>query len=184
MKCLVIRGPSIDSILTTQLQKEQEVHRAGLLKQLAAMKFLLQQGLAMSGHHELAGNLYQLLCTWFDDSDVIQVWLKQGRFLSHDHVNKMITLMGLKVLHTVFVSRARSCAPAWSTIIGDEATNVSCAKQMNISIQYVDEGYEIHEDSSGLFQLSSTDAASIAFAIKDLLIHCSLPIVPLSRPSL
>ena len=175
MKCLAIRGPSIDSILTTQLQKEQEVHRAGLLKQLAAMKFLLRQGLALRGHREVDGNLYQLLHTWSDDSDVIWVWLKQGRFLSHDHVNEMITLMSLEVLRTV-VSRARSCTPAWFAIIGDEATDVSCAEQLNISIRYVDEEYEIHEGSIGLFQLSSTDAASIAFIIKDILIRCSLPL--------
>ena len=82
--------------------------------------------------------------------------------------------MGLEVLRTV-VSCARSCTPAWFAVIG-EATDVSCAERLNISIRYVDEEYEIHEDSIGLFQLSSTDAASIASAVKDILICCSLPL--------
>ena len=87
----------------------------------------------------------------------------------------MITLMGLEVLRTL-VSCARSCTPAWFAIIGDEATDVSCAEQLKISIRYVDVEHEIHEDSIVLFQLSSTDAASIAFAIKDILIRCSFPL--------
>ena len=71
MKCSAIRGPSIESIMATQLQKQQEVNRAGLLKQLAAMKFLLRQGLELRGHRDVEGNLYQLLRIWSDDMHVM-----------------------------------------------------------------------------------------------------------------
>ena len=112
MKCSAIRGPSIESILAAQLQKQQEVNRVELLKQLAAMKFLLWQSLALRGHHHVEGNLYQLLRTWSDDSDVIWSWLKQNTFLSHDHVNEMIMLMGHYVLRTI-IFHVRSCTPAF-----------------------------------------------------------------------
>ena len=114
------------------------------------MRFLLRQGLALRGHHDVDGNLYQLLRAWSADSDVVKAWLRQGRFLSHDRVNELITLMGHRVLRTV-LARVRSSTPSWFALIADEATDVSCAEQLNISIRYVDREYEIHEDSIGLF---------------------------------
>ena len=41
MKCFAVCGPSIDSTLTTQLQKKQDVLHAGLLKQLASHEVCL-----------------------------------------------------------------------------------------------------------------------------------------------
>ncbi len=95
--------------------------------------------------------------------------------MSHDHVNELITLMGHDVLRKV-LARVKSVNPAWFAIIADEATDVACAEQLNLSIRYVDEQYEVHEGSIGLFQLSATDAASIASAIKDMLIRTCLPL--------
>ena len=175
MKCSAIAMPSIQTMMSTQLAKQQHLHRAGLLKQLSAMRFLLRQGLALRGHHHTDGNLYQLLCAWASDCDIVKDWVKQGRFMSHDHVNELIKLMGHAVLRKV-LARIQSNDPAWFSIIADEATDVSCAEQLNISIRYVDDQYIIHEDSIGLFQLSSTDAATITHAIKDILVRTSLPL--------
>ena len=81
-------GPSIQSRLSSQ-----QLCCEGLQKQLLAMKILMRQGLAMRGHHDTDGNLYQLLCTWATDNEVIATWLKQGRLMLHDHVNELISLM-------------------------------------------------------------------------------------------
>lgn len=36
--------------------------------------------------------------------------------------------------------------PEWYAIIADEATNVACREQFNVSIRYVDSHYVVHED--------------------------------------
>ncbi|XP_035690920.1 zinc finger MYM-type protein 1-like [Branchiostoma floridae] len=157
------------------MAETQRLHRDGLLKQLSALKFLLRQGLAIRGHHDKDGNLYHLLQTWADDSEVVRSWLHQGRFMSHDHINELINLMGNDVLRSV-LARIKGSNPAYFAIIADEATDVSCNEQLNISVRYVDHDYEVHEDSLGLYKLSSTDAATITAAIKDTLLRTGLPL--------
>ncbi|CAH1254781.1 ZMYM1 [Branchiostoma lanceolatum] len=66
--------------------------------------------------------------------------------------------------------------PAWFALIADEATDVACNEQLNISVRYVDYDYNVHEDSLGLYRLTSTDAATITAAIKDTLLRTGLPL--------
>ena len=98
MKCSAVSRPSIQSNMDTQLQKNQRLRRSGLVKQIKAIRFLTRQGLALRGHLDKDGNLYQLPRAWADDDSVVKAWLRAGRFLSHDHVNEVITLMGHDVL--------------------------------------------------------------------------------------
>lgn len=49
----------------------------------------------------------------------------------HDHINKLIKLIGHAVLRKV-LARIQSNNPAWFSIIADEATDVTCAEQLNI----------------------------------------------------
>ena len=94
--------------------------------------------------------------------------------MSLDHVNELITPMGHDVLRKK-LARVRSGEPAKYALIADEATVVTYAEQLNVSVQYVDEDYEIYEDSLGLCRLPSSDAATIASVIKDVL-RKSLPL--------
>ena len=64
----------------------------------------------------------------------------------------------------------------WYSIIADEATDVCHHEQMSLSIRWVDQDYNIHEDTLGLIQLPNTKAVTIFSSIKDVLIRCSLPI--------
>ena len=48
---------------------------------------------------------------------------------------------------------------------------------MSLAIRWIDEGFSIHEDVIGLYQLPDTKAATIFSVIKDILIRCALPIV-------
>ena len=175
MKCSAVSRPSIQSNMNTQLQKDQRLRRSGLVKQIKAIRFLTRQGLALRGHHDKDGNLYQLLRAWADDDSVVMAWLRAGRFLSHDHVNEVITLMGHDVLRKI-IARVQHGDPAWYALIADEATDVTYAEQLNISVRYVDKDFVIHEDSLGLCRLPSTDAATISSVIKDVLLRTSLPL--------
>ena len=46
----------------------------------------------------------------------------------------------------------------------------------NISIRYVDNDYNVHEDRIGLFVLPNTGAETITSVVKDILLRCTLPI--------
>ena len=58
----------------------------------------------------------------------------------------------------------------------DEVSDIASREQLNISIRWVNESYEISEDPVGLFCPTNTTADAICDAIKDILICCSLPL--------
>ena len=177
MKWELIFRPTIMQQLSVESIKVQTQRRMGLLKQLGAMKFLLRQGLSLRGHTEHEGNLPQLLSTWREvtDSAHLKHWIEMGRYMSHDIINELITIMGNTVLREI-LSNIRCHAPGWYSIIGDEATDIKCSEQLNISIRYVDDDYTINKDSIGMFALPDTYAETISSVIRDILLRCSLPI--------
>jgi len=66
--------------LNLQTQKVQASRRNALLKQLDAVKFLLRQGLPFRGHHDLEGNLRQLLVMLSRDDGDIKSWIKENKY--------------------------------------------------------------------------------------------------------
>ena len=169
---------SVGALLSTQLENQQKHHRVMLMKLLGALKYLTRQGLPLRGHHEdndtLDGNLYQLLLFQSEDCLGMESWVHQREYISPEITNELIVMMGQFVLRSL-LSDIRTAL--WFSILADEATDISHHEQMSLSIRWVDEGYTIHEDVLGLFQLPDTRAASIFSAIKDILIRCTLPIV-------
>ena len=95
--------------------------------------------------------------------------------MSHDIVTEQITLMGNTLLRSL-LQNIKQNSPTWYTIMGDEASDIANREQLNISIRWVNESYEISEDPVGLFCLNNTTADTICDAIKDILIRCSLPL--------
>ena len=61
MKYEALKRPSVVSLVNTAVKEEQQRRRCMLLKQLSSLRFLLRQGLAVRGHCDLEGNLYQLM---------------------------------------------------------------------------------------------------------------------------
>ena len=45
-----------------------------------------------------------------------------------------------------------------------------------VAIWWIDESYEIHEDTFGLMQVPKTDSKTLTAALKDVLIRCMLPL--------
>lgn len=54
--------------------------------------------------------------------------------------------------------KIKSADPGWCAVIADEATDVACREQFNLSIRYVDDDYTTSEDAIGLFCLPDTTA--------------------------
>ena len=167
----------IGCILDTRAAPEQEFHRSMLLKLLRAIKFLGKQGLAIRGHNENAeafqGNLYQLLLLQAEDCPGMNKWLRQREYISPTIVDELIKSMGKSILRDI-ISEVSS-AP-WYAIIADEATDVSGTEQVSVSVRWVNNCYEVHEDLLGLKELPNTKAVTIHHEIKDVLMRCSLSI--------
>ena len=166
----------INAQLNTQIEKMQSVRRKALLKQLQCLRFLLRQGLSLRGHTETEENLYQLLLTMMSiESSEISSWLRERKYISPVIVNEQISLMGLTVARTL-LSAMRQSSPPWFGITADEATDVTCREQLNISIRWVSSNYDISEDPIGMYCLPNTRAETIHHVILDILTHCSLPL--------
>ena len=113
-----LSNPSVVEQISSEVAKVQAARRAGLLKQLEAMRFLLRQGIALRGHSEEEGNLHQLLTVWSGDRTAMKSWIEEGKYMSHEIVNELITLMGHKVLRQLLANIKRS-DPCWYSIIAD-----------------------------------------------------------------
>ena len=138
--------------LSTQARREQEERRQAFLKELHCLRFLLCQGLAIRGHKEEEGNLWQMLIMWSIYDSSLRRWVKEKKYLSPVIVNELITSMGLSVLRSL-LTNIKKCVPAWYAIIADEATDVAKREQLNLSIRWVNHDYEFSEDSVGLYCL-------------------------------
>ena len=169
--------PTLVQQLSVESAKAQTQRRMGLLRQLFAMKFLLCQGLSLRGHIEKEGNLPKLLSAWSEvtDSAGLKHWTEAGKYMSHDIINELITIMGNTVLREI-LTKIRGLVPGWYAVIGDEATDVQYCEQFNVSIRYVDDDYTINEDPIGMFSLPDTYAETICSVIKDILLRCSIPL--------
>ena len=174
LKWHALAGPPVNEQLDSQSANAQATHRAGLLKQLEGMLFLLRQGLALRGHTEAEGNLPQLLAAWGHGCQVIRTWLKENKYMLHDIVSEIICIMGQKVLRRV-IGRIKQNERNWYALIADEATDVACNTQLNLSVRYVDDEYVVHEDCVGLVCLPNGSAETIAAVIKDVLSDALFP---------
>ena len=55
-------------------------------------------------------------------------------------------------------------------------TDVRYRAQLNLSVRWVNDQYEVSEDPLGLFCLPDTKADTITVVTKDILLRCSLPL--------
>lgn len=117
------------------------------MKQLSSLLFLLRQGLAIRGHEETDGNLFQLLKLRSQDDPQIMTWINNRKYYSPDILNEQIELMANSVLRAVL---KEIHSADWFSIIVDEATDVTRCEQMCVCIRWVDNEYKINEEAIGL----------------------------------
>ena len=94
LKWVAQERPTIGTQLSVQMKNIQQKRRAGFLKQLKAIQYLTQQGIALQGHTKIEGNLQQLMLAWSHDSDVIKTLISENHYTCHQTVNELIELMG------------------------------------------------------------------------------------------
>lgn len=82
----------------------------------------------------------------------------------------MITLMWNTLLRKLL---ARIREAQWFSIIANETRD---HEQLSICIQWVNDAYEVQEDLIGMVHVLSITSATLTSAIKDVLMHCILPL--------
>ena len=173
MKRQMHHSALINALLQTQIQKLQQSRRHTLVKQLYCLRYLLQQGLAVRGHKEIEGNLYQLLVMVSAYNSEMSTWLKEKEYISPSIVNEQISIIGLAVLRKLLDS-IKSSSPPWYALIADEATDVANHEHLNLSIRWVSDDYEISEEPVGMYVLPNTKGETLYFVITDTFTRCSL----------
>ena len=131
------------------------------MAQLKAIVFLTRQGSALRGHTESEGNLSQLMQMMSKDNAVIQSWLRNNCYTSHLAVNEVIDSLGLTAFRKLLSKIKAVTGPAWFSIIAYEATDVINTEQLNLSICWVSDDYEAHEDPMGLYRVPNTKAETL-----------------------
>lgn len=138
MKVEQMKQPGIDAQLSPQLKPSQQLHFSILMIQLSPLRFLLQQGLAIRGHDEIEGNLFQLLLLHKEEClDLIQ-GIESKTYLSSDIINE---IMGHHVLREILREIRESVR---YSLIADESMRSSNKEQLCISIRWVDNSFNIH----------------------------------------
>lgn len=129
--------------------------------------------MAVRGHNENEGNLYELLKCRSEDVTTLFTWLNKSQYLSHDIINELIKIMAHKVVREILSEVRKS---QWYAIIGDETCDSSGAEQFALSLRWFDSNYIIYEDFVGLIEVDQTDAKTLMDTIKSALIALNIPI--------
>ena len=165
--------PPVSAQINTQVQLNQAENRRLFLKQMSSLKYLMRQGQAVRGHDEAEGNLYQILLLRQKDIPELKRWMQEGKYMSPEIVNELISEMGQKVLQELLskIQEAR-----WFSLIADETRDISNIEQLTISIRWISSDYMVHEEPIGLVQVPRMNAETLTSTLKDVLIWFMLPL--------
>ena len=100
----------------------------------------------------------------------LKQYVDNGKYLSHEIINEMMSLMSTKVLRQI-LSEIRE-AQIFS-LIADEATDVAHKEQLCITIRWIDKLFDMYETP---VELVNVDSETLTIVIKDSLICLGLPI--------
>ena len=149
--------------MSNQVLRNQKCHRDFLMTHLTSLRYLMRQGLAVRGHKEEEGNLYQLLKCRSDDVPGLSNWLSDGQYLSHEITDELIGMMAHKVRSDIL---SEVCTAEWFGIIGDETRDEGGTEQFALSLRWVDSEYTVYEDIVELIDVDQTDAATLASVVR------------------
>ena len=146
---------------------EKESNREVFLVILIAIQFLACQGLALRGHEQSDGNLFQLLKMISGTNAQLATWLqrKQDKFPAPECQNEILQLMAHAILHKILAAINES---KYYTIMADEADS-SNHEQFVLCFRSVSNSFEVSEDLIGLYIVNDITSATLVSTIKDVL---------------
>ena len=162
--------------LSQQHAAQKLKNRQALYQIISSIRFLGRQGLAVRGDgDESDGNFQQLLrMKAAEDDPNLAEWLqrKENVYTSPAIQNEIIKIMGLQVLRDISADLQSS---PFLTLMADETADSSNQEQVSLTLRWVTQELEVHEDFLGLYHVASIDAATLTAAIKDVLARMNLP---------
>lgn len=162
------QSKQVNQLLLKELEQSQSKQRCSLIKQLAALRYLLRQGLSIRNDHAGGSNLSVLLETVLEENN----WVSDKKYQSPEIINIMIEIMAHKVLRSVL---AEISSHSWFSLLADETRDISNREQLVLCLRWVLDHYEIFEDQIGLIQLDNTTAETIYSSLKDSLLRLGIP---------
>ncbi|KAJ8875959.1 hypothetical protein PR048_023867 [Dryococelus australis] len=99
--------------------------------------------------------------------------LKWQNWLSHDIQNEILQVLSLTVVQNLNQDIKKN---TYFVFIVDETTDNSTKEQVSISLQNVNDNFDVFEDFIGLYETSSTTGHTLAASIEDVLLMLDLPI--------
>ena len=127
-KLCLANTPTIVEQLSVQAAKTQAENKRMLLKLIRSLKFLLRQRLAIRGHSDTEGNLFQLLSLRGEDDPPLKRWLQQQQYMPHDVCNEIITQF-VNALLRELLSRIQQAT--WFAILAVETADISKNEQLH-----------------------------------------------------
>lgn len=167
---------SVANQLQNQSHSEMVESREALMAIFTTLRFLSRQGLAIRGKTKEESNFIQCLEMRADDSEVLNKWLKRSakfKWLSPEIQNECVNIMARQVLDAI-ISKIKKCEKY--SLIMDETCDISCKELISFCIRVATEDLESIEYFVGLYETSSTDAATLFKIVKDVMIRLDLGI--------
>ena len=139
---------------------------------MSSLKYLVRQGLPISGHESMESNLIQTL---MDVPDLNQ-WVEYRRYISPAIINELMEMMGNAVLHSILQDIKGNSG--LFALIADENHDISNKEQLTCIQRWValPDLTTTHEDFLGMYLIEKPDAETITAALKDILLRCNLRI--------
>ena len=136
------------------------------MKILSRIRYLARQRLPLRSHNDSESNFRQLLLLRAEDDPNFQEWLHKetNRFTSLAIQNGILKDMAMHILRSIVKNIKKSSC--YSTM-ADETTDIVNKEQFVICILWVDNDLNASKDFIGLRELSVTNAATLAFILKD-----------------
>ena len=134
---------------------------------LSSIRYLARRRLPLRSHNDSESNFRQL------DDPNFQEWLHKetNRFTSSAIQNEILKDMAMHILRPIVKNIKKS---SYYSIMADETTDIINKEQFVICIRWVDNDLNANEDFIGLHELSVTNAETLAFILKDVVLRLGL----------
>ena len=107
------KSTPVNAMLRSEVDSIQSKRRNSLMKQLSALRYLLQQGLSIRNDHSGGSNLTVMLQDVLDESS----WVERKKYQSPEIVNEMVQLLAHKVLRSLI---SDLLSQRWFALLADE----------------------------------------------------------------
>ena len=143
------------------------------MKIINSICYLARQRLPLCSHNDFESNFRQLLLLGAEDGPNFQEWLykETNQFTSSAIQNEILKDMAMHILRSIVKNIKKS---SYYSIMADEITDIINKEQFVICIRWVDNDLNANEDFIGLHELSVTNAETLAFILKDVVLRLGL----------